>query len=156
MIKQTIVHPFCCCCSVQSLSHVQLFCNPMNYSPPGSSIHGISQGRIQEWFGISFSRAVLSPGIEPMYPALEGRFLSTEPPVRPCSTSIPWYIYSWLLNNLGIRGTDSPHSQKIQIYLMVSPTHTRMPYKDLLYPGSSLSKDLHLQIQPITDFVLCV
>ena len=30
-------------------------CNPMNYSPPGSSVHGIFQKRILEWVGISFS-----------------------------------------------------------------------------------------------------
>ena len=31
-------------------------CNPMDCSPPGSSIHGISQARILEWVAISFSR----------------------------------------------------------------------------------------------------
>ena len=30
---------------VYSLSCVQLFCDPMGYSPPGSSFHGISQAR---------------------------------------------------------------------------------------------------------------
>ena len=33
---------------VQSLSRVQLFCNPMDCSLPGSSAHGISQARILE------------------------------------------------------------------------------------------------------------
>ena len=31
-------------------------CNPTDYAPPGSSIHGISQARILEWVVISFSR----------------------------------------------------------------------------------------------------
>ena len=30
-------------------------CDPMDLSPPGSSIHGISQARILEWVVISFS-----------------------------------------------------------------------------------------------------
>ena len=30
-------------------SHVQLFCDPMDCSPPGSSVHGILQARILEW-----------------------------------------------------------------------------------------------------------
>ena len=30
--------------------------NPMDYSPPGSSIHGIIQARTLEWVAISFSR----------------------------------------------------------------------------------------------------
>ena len=40
---------------VKSLSRVQL-CDPMDCSPPGSSIHGIFQARILEWVAISFSR----------------------------------------------------------------------------------------------------
>ena len=31
-------------------------CNPMDYSLPGSSVHGILQARILEWVAISFSR----------------------------------------------------------------------------------------------------
>ena len=31
-------------------------CNPMDYSPPGSSIHGIFQARILEWVAIPFSK----------------------------------------------------------------------------------------------------
>ena len=45
--------------------HAQLcttLCNPMDYSLPGSSVHGISQARIlewvaREWVAISYSRA---------------------------------------------------------------------------------------------------
>ena len=35
---------------------VWLFCDPMDRSPPGSSVHGISQARIPEWVTIFFSR----------------------------------------------------------------------------------------------------
>ena len=31
-------------------------CDPMDCSPPGSSVHGISQARILEWVAISFSK----------------------------------------------------------------------------------------------------
>ena len=31
-------------------------CDPMNCSPPGSSVHGFSQARILEWVAIPFSR----------------------------------------------------------------------------------------------------
>ena len=31
-------------------------CNSIDCSPPGSSVHGISQARILEWLAISFSR----------------------------------------------------------------------------------------------------
>ena len=32
------------------------FSDPMDCSPPGSSVHGIFQARILEWAAISFSR----------------------------------------------------------------------------------------------------
>ena len=41
---------------VESLNHVQLFCNPMDCSPPGSSVHGILQTKVLEWVAIYFSR----------------------------------------------------------------------------------------------------
>ena len=31
-------------------------CDPMDCSPPGSSVHGIFQARVLEWVAISFSR----------------------------------------------------------------------------------------------------
>ena len=34
---------------LESLSRVHLFCDPMDCSPPGSSVRGISQARILEW-----------------------------------------------------------------------------------------------------------
>ena len=33
-------------------------CDPMDCSPPGSSVHGISQARILEWAAISSSRGI--------------------------------------------------------------------------------------------------
>ena len=35
-------------------------CDPMDYSPPGSSVHGIFQPRILEWVAISFSQILFS------------------------------------------------------------------------------------------------
>ena len=36
-------------------------CDPMDCSPPGSSVHGILQARILEWVAISFSRGSSRP-----------------------------------------------------------------------------------------------
>ena len=36
-------------------------CDPMDCSPPGSSVHGILQARILEWVAISFSRGSSQP-----------------------------------------------------------------------------------------------
>ena len=38
------------------------FCNPMDYSLPGSSVHGISKARILECVAISFSKGSSWPG----------------------------------------------------------------------------------------------
>ena len=37
-----------------SLQSCPTLCNPMDSSPPGSSVHGILQARILEWVAISF------------------------------------------------------------------------------------------------------
>ena len=58
-------------------------CNPMDYSPPGSSIHGILQARILEWAAVLFSRGSSRPGIEPKSPALQADSLPSELPGKP-------------------------------------------------------------------------
>ena len=67
----------------QLLSRVWL-CDPMNCSPPGSSVHGILQARVLEWVALPPSRGSSQPrGMEPasaVSPALAGRFFTTEPP----------------------------------------------------------------------------
>ena len=44
-------------------------CDPVDRSPPGSSIHGILQARILEWVAISFSKGIFptqgsNPGLQ--------------------------------------------------------------------------------------------
>ena len=56
------------CMKVKSESEVAQSCptsiDPMDYSPPGSSIHGIFQARVLEWGAIAFSAIrILTPTI---------------------------------------------------------------------------------------------
>ena len=46
-------------------------CDPMVYSLPGPSVHGISQAKILELAAISFSWGSSQPGVEPASPALQ-------------------------------------------------------------------------------------
>ena len=48
-------------------------CDPMDYSQPGSSDHGILQERILEWVAILFSSPgnLCDPGIKPSSPVLQ-------------------------------------------------------------------------------------
>ena len=48
-------------------------CNPMDCSPPGSSIHGILQTRILEWVAISFSRESSQPRDQTQVSHISGR-----------------------------------------------------------------------------------
>ena len=51
-------------------------CDLMDCSPPGCSVHGISQARILEWVAIPFSRGLPDSGIEPGLHALTSRFFA--------------------------------------------------------------------------------
>ena len=45
----------------KSLQPCPTLCNPMDCSPPGSSVHGFLQARILEWVAIAFSRGSSQP-----------------------------------------------------------------------------------------------
>ena len=51
-------------------------CDPMDCSPPGSSIHGIFQARILEWVAILFSRGSSQPRDQAQISRFAGRFFT--------------------------------------------------------------------------------
>ena len=53
-------------------------CDPMDCSPPGSSVHGILQARILKWVASS-PEDLPYPGIEPGSPALQADSSLPEP-----------------------------------------------------------------------------
>ena len=68
------------CVCVKLLHLCSTLCDPKDYSPPGSSIHGILQARILEWVAVPSPGDLPNPGIEPtsLTPsALAGRFFTT-------------------------------------------------------------------------------
>ena len=77
----------------EMLNHVQLFCDAMESSPPGSSVHGISQIRILEWVAIPFSKASFRPLIECESSALAGRSFTTESPGK--HTEVMSQVQNW-------------------------------------------------------------
>ena len=54
------MYSLCCCCWLVTKSCLPL-CDPMEWSPPGSSVHGILQARILECVAVSFSRGSSQP-----------------------------------------------------------------------------------------------
>ena len=69
-----------CMCS-KSLHLRPTLCKPMDYSPPGSTVHGILQARILEWVAmLSLQGDPANSGVKPeslTSPALAGGFFST-------------------------------------------------------------------------------
>ena len=57
--------------------------NPMDCSPPCSTVHAIFQARIPERVAIFSPEFLPNPEIEPVSPVLAGRYLTTEPPDKP-------------------------------------------------------------------------
>ena len=42
----------------KSLQPHPTLCDPMDYRPPGSSVHGVLQARIPEWVAVPFSKGI--------------------------------------------------------------------------------------------------
>ena len=68
-------------------------CNPMDCSPPGSSVHGILQARILEWVAIPFSR-----GIFLFFFFFQGIFLTQE-------SKLGLLHFRWILYHLSYQGS---------------------------------------------------
>ena len=75
-----------------------ILCDPMDCGPPGSSVHGIPQGRRLEWVAVPSSRGSSWPRVKPvslMSPALAGGVFTT---------SATWGRLPWCLVNYTLPG----------------------------------------------------
>ena len=70
------------CVHAKSFQLCPTLCDPMNYSLPGSSVHGILQARILEWVSMPSSRGSSWPRDQTCVSYIEGRFFPIEPPER--------------------------------------------------------------------------
>ena len=67
----------------KSLQSCPTLWDPMDCSPPGSSVHGILQTRILEWVAMSSPGDIPNPGIEPTFSMLQEDSLPLVPPGKP-------------------------------------------------------------------------
>ena len=67
----------------KSLQSCPTLCDPMDCSPPGSSVHGISHAKILERVAISSSRRSSLSRDQTCVSCIAGRFFTIEPPWRP-------------------------------------------------------------------------
>ena len=71
---------------LKSLQSCPTLCDPINCSPPGSSVRGIFQARILEWLAMPSSRGSSPPRDQTHVSCTScsvGKFCITEPPGKP-------------------------------------------------------------------------
>ena len=85
-------------------------CNPVDCSPPGSSVHEISQARIVEWVAISFPRGSSQPRDQTLVSCTAGRYLGEN---KYCW--INWVMKSIVLTQV----TLSMHMETLSDFLFV-------------------------------------
>ena len=129
----------------QSLKWCPTLCSPMNYSPPGSPVHGIFQARIQEWVAISF------PGIKPAPPVslvLQVDSSPTEPLGPLLCTRMKWRKHGILCLHVFCSDADCPtFFLLISLFLFSSPTPSHILPFTLGKPMSTFS-NISLSVFP--------
>ena len=78
----------CVCVCVLVAQSCPTLCDPIDRSPPGSSVHGIKSSRQEYWSGLPFPSPgdLLDPEIEPESPTLQADSLPSELPGKPNSS----------------------------------------------------------------------
>ena len=71
-------------------------CDPMDWSPPGSSVHEIFQARVLEWVAISFSKGSSQPRDWTQVPCTASRFF-----IDLATREAPTANNQKLINNIG-------------------------------------------------------
>ena len=107
------------CC----LSHGLTVHDPMDCSPPGSSVHGLLQARILEWLAIPFSRGSSRPRDWTWVSCIATHLQCGRVGFYSWVGKISWRI-PWTLQSLG--------SQRVGHY-WATITHTVLHCKQILY-----------------------
>ena len=80
-------------------------CDPVDYSPPGSSVHGVSQARILEWIAIFSSKGSNQPKDQtPGSPALQADSLCYSASKR---SKVGSFVETWVNLASVIQGEES-------------------------------------------------
>ena len=78
------------CVCAKSLQSCLTLCDPMDCSPPGSSL-SVEFSRQEYWSGLPFPPPgeLPDPGVQASSPELAGGFFTTEPPGKPIGPHVP-------------------------------------------------------------------
>ena len=83
------------CIHAKSLQSCPILCNAMDCSPPGSSVHGIPQTRIQDWVAISFSMGSSQARDQTCISCLGRQILYYWAPWEAHLLCLPWAKMKW-------------------------------------------------------------
>ena len=128
--------------SGKSLQLCPTLCNPMDCSPPGSSVHGILQARILEWVAMPSSRGSFPPRYGTHFSCIAGEFFSTsatwEDPhhliqIKKKEKKGFFFCGENLYNILSQQLSNIPHSNANYCYLLYT-TYLEYIYNSKLVP----------------------
>ena len=105
----------CCCYLVAKLRST--LCDHMDSSPPGSSVHGISQARVLEWVVISISRGSSQLRDKIWVSCIAFKFFTTETPGNPQSkdTQIKIHRYTQAFTHTHSKCFDTYCKERISL-----------------------------------------
>ena len=133
-------YSFITCLLAKSLQSCPTLSDPLYYSPPGSSVHGILQARILEWAPMPSSRRSSQPRNEPCLWRLlhwQACFLPLVLPGKPLVIHVSpqilplqlgflhHHIWKWYVPQFSL----SPHHDFLSVY------HLSLPKTFLLFRG---------------------
>ena len=125
------------------------FCDPMDCSPLGSSVHGILQAKVLEWAAMPSSKGSSQPrdrtwvsAIEPRSPSLQSDSLLSEPTGKPKNTGV---------GSLSLLQRIFPTQESNWSLL-----HCRQILYQLSYPGSPRSGGGSQRLSCLKALIICL
>ena len=118
-------------------------CDPIDCSPPGSSVHGIPQARILEWLPFPSPGDLPDSGSKSGSPTLQADYLPSEPPEKPMKITVRTLNWSKLWTRRSKKDQKTPQTAtseelRVKIGYCACPLHTptKEVKKHLSHPSS--------------------
>ena len=127
-------------------------CDPMDYSPPGSSFHGILQARILGWVAMPPSRRSSRPRDQTcITPALAGGFFTTSTTWEDPHYVLSTYLSSnWKFEPFGyfcpIAPSSDNHKSDLFLSVSLSVSQAQLTCNTVSVPGAHHSDSIFLYI----------
>ena len=137
VVMASCSHNFITCVCTQSLQSCPTLCDPVDHSPPGSSVHEILQARIMESVSMASSKGSSPPRNRTRVSRTAGEFFAAEPLGKPITLLQvlaiqshekvpPTFIHlqtsmckeTWVIFHMTYRGT--------MFYVMFSPLNSSL------------------------------